>query len=76
MSGVMSFTIAIVCDLESYPQVVNNLGDANIEVCYVHSAGIKRNGMPNNNYVHVIDCLLPVTAAAWEFVQTTCHAYV
>lgn len=46
MSGAMTFVIGVVCDHESYPDVVSALGSMNkLEVCYVYSEGIKNNGI-------------------------------
>ena len=45
MCGTMTFVIGVVCDHESYPDVVSALGSMNkLEVCYGYSEGIKNNG--------------------------------
>ena len=41
-----TFVIGVVCDHESYPDVVSALGSMNkLEVCYVYSEGIKNSGI-------------------------------
>ena len=43
MSGTRSFAVAVACDMEHYPQVINALGAENKEVCYIYSTGTRKN---------------------------------
>ena len=44
MCGNRSFAIAVACGMEDYPHVVNALGTENKEICYIYSAGMRKNG--------------------------------
>ena len=42
MAGSRSYVVAVVSDMEHYPEVTSALGVD--KVCYVYSAGTKKNG--------------------------------
>ena len=44
MAGSRSFMVAVVSDMEHYSEVTSALGVDKKEVCYVYSAGTKKNG--------------------------------
>ena len=44
MAGIRSLTIAVACGMEDYPLVVNALGTETLEVCYVYSKDMRKNG--------------------------------
>ena len=43
MAGSRSYVVAVVSDMEHYPEVTSALG-VDKEVCYVYLAGTKKNG--------------------------------
>ena len=44
MAGSRSYVVVVVSDMEHYPEVTSALGVDKKEVCYVYSAGTKKNG--------------------------------
>ena len=50
MAGIRSFTIAVACGVDDYPQVVNALGTDTIELYYIYSKDTKKNGMKSCAY--------------------------
>ena len=43
MAGSRSYVVVVVSDMKHYPEVTSALG-VDKEVCYVYSAGTKKNG--------------------------------
>ena len=50
MAGIRSFTIAVACGVEDYPQVVNALGTDTIELYYIYSKDTKKNSKKSCAY--------------------------